>query len=417
MLLGCTRWLPGNQEGPRKLKIAQLAPPWIPIPPDQYGGTENVIYHLIEEQVNQGHDVTLLAPGDSKTSAKLVSFFPKSLIASGVPWTMHLKAYYHLHKAVDYIKEHHFDIVHSHLSSSSDMYLFPLTAQLATPHVTTLHSVFPFDREARSNRTGDADSYYMEWAPYLPMVAISESARQHVPYPLNFVGVVHHGLYMQDFQLSRRRLRIGHHFAWLGRFMPEKGAHLAIDAAKRAQVPLVLAGIIDRHSKISMDYFEQVIKPQIGKDQISYIGPVNMRQKNNLFGQARGFLNPIEWEEPFGMVMIEAMAMGCPVISFARGAAPEIIADGETGYLVNTLDEMVSVIPKIDTLDREAIRKYVEEKFSSQVMARNYIEIYKRVIEMQAQHVSELKTLSKPLNSIPYDVWKGSHPLPLSKDI
>jgi glycosyltransferase involved in cell wall biosynthesis len=372
------------------LKIAQIAPPWIAIPPKQYGGTENVIYHLVEEQVAQGHDVTLIAPGDAKTSAKLVSFYPKSLLDSGVPWTMHLKAYYHLQKAVDYIKEHRFDIVHTHLSSSSDMYLFPLTAHLATPHVSTLHSVFPFDRDARSNRTGDADSFYIEWAPFMPMVAISESARQNVPHPLNFVGVVHHGLYIQDFKPVKRR--IGENFVWLGRFMPEKGAHLAIEAAKQAQVPLVLAGVIDRHSKLSMDYFEQVIKPQIGKDQITYIGPVNMRQKNALFGRARGFLNPIEWEEPFGMVMIESMAMGCPVISFARGAAPEIIADGETGFLVNTVDEMVTAIANIDTIDRDAVRTYVEQNFSSQVMATNYVEIYKKVIHIQKQKVNVLDT-------------------------
>lgn len=382
------------------LKIAQIAPPWIPIPPKQYGGTENVVYHLVEAQVAQGHDVTLLAPGDSKTSAKLVSFYPTSLLESGVPWSMHLKAFYHFQKAIDYIKEQKFDIVHSHLSSSSDMYLFPLTAHLATPHVTTLHSIFPFDRDARNNRTGDADNYYMEWAPFLPMVAISESARLNVPYPLNFVGVVHHGIYMQDFQLAKRRK--SESFVWLGRFMPEKGAHLAIEAAKRAQVPLVLAGIIDRHSKISMDYFEQVIKPQIGKDQITYIGPVNMRQKNNLFGRSRGFLNPIEWEEPFGMVMIEAMAMGCPVISFARGAAPEIITDGETGFLVNTVDEMVSTIAKVDMIGRETVRKFVEENFSSQTMARNYVEIYKKVIQLQKQKNRTLDTsTSKRLVEVP----------------
>ena len=372
------------------MRIAQIAPPWIAIPPKHYGGSENVIYHLVEEQVAQGHDVTLIAPGDAKTSAKLVSFYPKSLLESGVPWTMHLKAFYHLQKAVDYIKEQRFDIVHTHLSSSSDMYLFPLTAHLGTPHVTTLHSIFPFDRDARSNRTGDADSFYMEWAPFLPMVAISESARQNVPYPLNFVGVVHHGLYIQDFKPVKRRM--GENFVWLGRFVPEKGAHLAIEAAKQAQVPLVLAGVIDRHSKISMDYFEQVIKPQIGKDQITYIGPVNMRQKNTLFGRARGFLNPIEWEEPFGMVMIESMAMGCPVISFARGAASEIIADGETGFLVDTVDEMVSAIAKIDKIDRKAVRTYVEQNFSSQAMAKNYIEIYKKVIQLQKQKVTVLDT-------------------------
>jgi glycosyltransferase involved in cell wall biosynthesis len=361
------------------LRIAQIAPPWIPIPPKHYGGTENVIYHLVEEQVAQGHDVTLIAPGDSKTSAKLISFYPKSLLESGVPWSMHLKAFYHLQKAVDYIKEQRFDLVHTHLSSSSDMYLFPLTAHLGTPHVTTLHSVFPFDRDARSDRTGDADSLYMEWAPFLPVVAISESARRNVPYPLNFVGVVHHGLYIQDFKPVKRRM--GEYFVWLGRFMPEKGAHLAIEAAKQAHVPLVLAGVIDRHSKISMEYFEQMIKPQIGKDQITYIGPVNMRQKNNLFGRARGFLNPIEWEEPFGMVMIESMAMGCPVISFARGATSEIIADDETGFLVDNVDEMASAIAKIDKIDRGMVRKYVEQNFSSQTMAKNYIEIYNKIIQ------------------------------------
>ncbi len=375
------------------VRIAQIAPPWIPIPPKHYGGTENVIYHLVEEQVAQSHDVTLFAPDDSKTSAKLVSFFHRSLVKESVPWTMHLKAYYHLHKAVDYIKEHGFDIVHTHLSSSADMYVFPLIAQLTTPHVTTLHSVFPFDRDARSGYIGDADRYYMDWAPFLPMVAISESARQSVPHPLNFVGVVHHGLYLQDFQPSKRR--IGDYFAWLGRFVPEKGAHLAIETAKRAHVPLILAGIIDRYSKESMVYFEKMIKPLVGTEQIEYIGPVNMRQKINLFSRARGLLNPIEWEEPFGMVMIEAMALGCPVISFTRGAAPEIISNGETGYLVNSLDEMVSAISKIDEIDRKTVRKYVEEKFSSQVMAKNYIRIYKKVIGMQKQNDRELETLSE----------------------
>ncbi|HTK11731.1 MAG TPA: glycosyltransferase, partial [Ktedonobacteraceae bacterium] len=154
------------------MKIVHIAPPWLALPPQNYGGTEIVLYHLIEEQVAQGHDVTLVAPGDARTSAQLISFFPRSLIASGVPWTGHLKAYYHLTKAVDYIKQHDFDIVHVHLSSSADMYLFPLMAQLATPHVMTLHSRFPFDRV--QTWTGDADEYYMEWAATMPIVAISE---------------------------------------------------------------------------------------------------------------------------------------------------------------------------------------------------------------------------------------------------
>src|SRR6266487_5030226 len=357
------------------MKIAHIAPPWIAIPPKNYGGTENVIYNLVEEQVAQGHDVTLFAPGDAKTSSKHVSFFPASLLASGVQMQAHLKAYYHLHKAVEYIKEHDFDIVHTHLSSTTDMYIFPLTAPLTTPHVTTLHSNFPFDK-APGGWTGDADEYYMQWAPFVPMVAISKSAQAQAPKALQFVGVVYNGIAMKDYRPSVKSQ--GAYFAWLGRFAPEKGAHLAIEAAKRAGVPIILAGNVQRHQE-SMRYFREVIEPQIDNDQVRYVGPVNMRQKVKLLSRARGFLNPIEWEEPFGMVMIEAMALGCPVISFARGAAPEIVVNGETGFLVHDLDEMVASIPRIDEIDRNVTRMHIEEHFSAQVMARQYIEIYEKL--------------------------------------
>jgi glycosyltransferase involved in cell wall biosynthesis len=169
-----------------------------------YGGTEIVIYNLVEEQVAQGHDVTLFAPGDAKTSAKHVSFFPKSLLATGESWQSHLKAYYHLHCAVEYIKEHDFDVVHSHLSSAADLYLFPLTASLAIPHVTTLHSTFPFDHTSSSG-LGPADECYMRWLSPVPMIAISKSAQVEAPKDLNFVGVVHHGLPLKDFRLTKKR--------------------------------------------------------------------------------------------------------------------------------------------------------------------------------------------------------------------
>jgi glycosyltransferase involved in cell wall biosynthesis len=359
------------------MKIAQIAPPWLALPPKTYGGTESVVFTLIEEQVAQGHEVTVFAPGDAKTSAHLVSFFPTSLVAEGVSWTMHLKAFYHLQKAVEQVRAHDFDIVHTHLSSPADMYLFPLTAALATPHVTTLHSHFPFD-QGRPNRPGDADSYYMDWAPLVPMIAISESARRQEKMPLNFVGVVYNGLEMSQYRpIGKKR---GDFFAWLGRFVPEKGAHLAIEAAKRADVPIILAGTIDRYLQESRRYFHDAIEPQIDNEKIKYIGPVNLKQKLSLLSRARGFLNPIEWEEPFGMVMIEAMALGCPVISFARGAAPEIVVHGSTGFLVQHLDEMVQAIPKIDEIDRETARLHVERNFSAGVMAENYLHIYEQVI-------------------------------------
>lgn len=390
------------------MKIAQIAPPWLTIPPKNYGGTEAVIYNLVEEQVLRGHDVTLFAPGDAKTSAKLISFFPQSLLEEGVPWLGHLKAYYHLHKAVEYIRQHEFDIVHTHLSSSADMYLFPLLASLSTPRVTTLHSRFPFDRV--QSWTGKADELYMEWAASQPMVAISESARAEVQYDLNFVGVVHHGLPMQQYLPTTKKR--GDFFVWLGRFVAEKGTHLAIEAAKRAGVKIVLAGTIDRHQHDSVNYFNDQIKPLIDNIQVRYIGPVNMREKISLLSRAIGFLNPIMWEEPFGMVMIEAMAQGCPVISFARGAAPEIIVHRKTGFLVNNVNEMVRFIPRIAEIDREATRLHVERNFSAGVMAEKYTRIYNRVIkttkEVPTRPFSDamLTKPIKPIEAVPPAVKK-----------
>lgn len=357
------------------MKIAHIAPPWIAIPPKNYGGTENVIYTLVEEQIAQGHDVTLFAAGDAKTSARLISFFPRSLIGIGTPWQANLKAYYHTYKAIEYIKGHQFDIVHTHLSSSGDMYTFPLTAQLTTPMVTTLHSRFPFDRE--QSWCGDADNYYMEWMRDVPFVAISETARAEVKMPLQFAGVVSHGLQMSYFQPSTEQPE--NYLVWLGRFVPEKGAHLAIQVAQATGLPLIMAGTIDRHVPASIEYFEHTIKPLIDGEQIKYIGPVGMREKVDLLSRARVFLNPIEWEEPFGMVMIEAMAVGCPVISFARGAAPSIVANGKSGYLVEDIKEMISALERIDLLDRKLVRAHVQENFSAQSMVEKYVRIYQRV--------------------------------------
>ena len=360
------------------MKIAHIASPWFAVPPKTYGGTENVIDTLIEEQVEQGHEVTLYAPADARTSAKLVSFFPRSLIEASVPWEAHLKAYYHLHNAVASIKQHTFDIVHVHLSSPSDMYLFPLMADLETPHVMTLHSRFPFDN-LPNGWAGDVDPLYIqEWGSAMPMVAISNHARDEVPYPLNFVGVVYHGLSMEEYRPAKRKR--DDFFVWLGRCVPDKGTHLAIQAAQDAGVPIILAGTVDRGNPESIRYFQDMIKPLIDKKNVRYIGPVNTKEKIRLLSRARGFLNPIEWEEPFGMVMIEAMALGCPVISFARGAAPEIIASGKTGFLVQDVAEMTRCIPHIDEIDRDGVRQYVVEHFSARVMAENYLKVYRQVI-------------------------------------
>src|SRR5207244_3732140 len=191
------------------------------------------------------------------------------------------------------------------------------------------------------------------------MVVICNSAHVQEKHPLNFVAVLHNGIVMSQYRPPGKKR--GDYFAWLGRFVPEKGPHLAIEAARQANVPLILAGTMDRYLKASISYFQEQIKPQVNDEQIMYIGPVNMKQKVRLLSRARAFLNPIEWEEPFGMVMIEAMALGCPVISFDRGAASEIVIQGETGFLVQNVAEMVQHIPRIDEINRDALHTYVEQ--------------------------------------------------------
>jgi glycosyltransferase involved in cell wall biosynthesis len=324
--------------------------------------------------VAQGHDVTLFAPGDARTHAKLASFFPQSLIASGVPWSAHAKAYYHLHKALEYANE--FDIIHTHLSSSSDIYLFPLMAALKTPHVTTIHSAFPFDRVG--NWAGDADSYFLEWMRLAPVVVVSEKARLNLPYDLNCAGVVHLGIPMERYPFFAGRRE--NFFVWLGRFVPEKGPHLAIQAAQRAGVPLILAGIVDQRLPDAVAYFQREIEPHIDGENVRYIGPANFEQKVALLSKARGFLNPIAWEEPGATTIIEAMALGCTVISFARGALPELVKHQKNGFLVQTLDEMVACMRNIDNLDRRAIRDYAEEHFSVRRMTERYLGIYRSLI-------------------------------------
>ncbi len=360
------------------MKIAQIAPPWISIPPKNYGGTEFIIAFIVEELVALGHDVTLFAPGDSCTPAKLVSFYPQSLISEGVPWQATLKAYYHLHKSLERANE--FDVVHTHLSSTADMFLFPLMAPLATPHLTTLHSNFPFDRV--SEWIGDADKYFLEWITPAPIVTVSERARANLPYDLNVAGVVHLGVPMQHYRFVDAKPE--QFFTWLGRFAPAKGAHLAIAAAKRADVPLVLAGIVEHSNKETTEYFNNEIKPHIDGVRVKYIGPVSMEQKVALLSSARGFLNPITWEEPGATVVLEAMALGCPVISFARGVVPELIIHERTGFLANNLDEMVQYIGRIGEIDRRTTHLHVDRNFSACVMAEKYVKIYAALQSKQA---------------------------------
>lgn len=370
------------------MNIAHIAPPWIAVPPHTYGGTEFAIANLIEEQIAQGHEVTLFSPADSRTSARLVSFFATSLIAAGVPWHAHLKAFYHYSKAFEYAREQPFDLLHLHLSSSSDLYVCALAAlvPIETPMIITLHSQFPFDRVpswgGKADWVGDADRYYLDWLAKTPLVTLSKSARAQVPFPLNVIGAIHYGLPLATFRPTTSRP--DSYLAWIGRIVDLKGPHHAIAVAKALDIPLILAGRADPHKPETTQYFEEQIKPHLDGKRVRYIGPVNLEQKLDLLSRARGFLNPIEWEEPFGMVMIEAMAVGCPVISFARGAAPELIAHGTSGFLVQNVEEMARLVPQLYSLDRRVVRAHVEKHFSIQLMAERYTEVYRRVISGQA---------------------------------
>lgn len=373
------------------MKIAHIAPAWITIPPKNYGGTENVIHNLIEEQVTQGHDVTLLAPEDAQTSARHVSFFARSLMECDVPWQSHLKAFYHLYKSIKYLQGHakDFDIIHTHLSSPSDMYTFPLLESLDLPYVTTLHSQFPFDH-IETDWRGDADDYYMEWLTQTPMVAISESARsqEQAKFPLNFVAVVHHGLNLQDFPRPVKQAE--DFFVWLGRLTPDKGAHLAIEACRKAGARLMLAGIVDDYIPEAQHYFHETIEPQIDGEQIRYIGPVDKEERDKLLRGAQALLNPLQWEEPFGMVMLEAMATGCPVISFSRGAAPEIISSERVGFLVQNVEEMVECMPRVSKICRDEVREHVERHFSARLMAHKYLQVYQNVRDKDARTLPKI---------------------------
>jgi glycosyltransferase involved in cell wall biosynthesis len=218
----------------------------------------------------------------------------------------------------------------------------------------------------------------MEWAATMPIVAISEHARSNAAPGLNIVDVVHHGLPGEHFCHPLRSAE--EFFVWLGRFVPEKGPHLAIEAARKAGIPLILAGTVDQHIQESVRYFAQEIEPHIDGQQIKYIGPVDMAQKIDLLSRARGLLNPIQWEEPFGMVMIEAMAAGCPIITFPRGAAPEIVSHQTNGFLVNAVDEMVHFIARIGELDRGIVQAHAARHFSVQAMAAKYVGLYQTLI-------------------------------------
>lgn len=347
-----------------KLKIAQVGPLWENIPPPLYGGTERILYSLTEGLVHAGHDVTLYACGTSKTSAKLVSVYPRPLFRDNIPWWNVMYPLLNITKAFRHAEE--YDIIHMHLNQGSDFMALPLSEAIKNKVVFTLH--FPYE----FNTTWPGCTEVFQKYKDRNFTSISNSQRKGGEN-LNWRATVYNGV---DTKLYRLHPQPKDYFLWLGKFNPDKGAHEAIMAAKAAGIKLLVAGAIDTLEKDDYMYYTEQVKPLVDDKQIVYVGEVNDEKKNTLYGEARGFLNPIQWNEPFGLVMAESMATGTPVISYRNGAAPEVIKDGVTGFIVDTREQMVEAIKKIDTIDRAACRTRIEHHFSIEAMVQGYLKVY-----------------------------------------
>lgn len=349
------------------MKIAQVVPIWESVPPQKYGGTQRVASQLTEGLVKNGHEVTLFASGDSKTSADLVATFPKALYREGVSWENHLYSAIHYYDA--FAKSDQYDLIHCHIDRHTEYFALMLASYSKKPVVFTLHFHLP-DTPDRADRR-----IFLEKFKALNYISISDS--QRLPMPgLNFVGTAYNGIDTSEIVFHDQP---GDKLIWLGRMSQTKGAAQAIAIAKKAQMPLVMAGKLDTLNSADVEYFEKEVKPEIDNQLITYIGEVDGAGRDQLFAQALVLLNPIQWAEPFGLVPAEAMAAGVPVIANNQGAMPEIIKDGVTGFLVESIDEAVSTIPKVSKIDRRVCREHIETNFSAAKMVGRYEEIYQEV--------------------------------------
>ncbi len=337
------------------MKIAQVAPLALRVPPEGYGGTERVVSYLTEELVRQGHDVTLFAGADAVTAARLVA--PHA----GAAWPVkpaNRWAYELLQRERVFEQAHAFDVLHFHLWFTH----FPMARRAPTPHLSTLHWLLNYP---------ELKPLYEEYRE-APVVSVSEAQRGPAPM-LNWLGTVYHGLSKDRYTL---RDEPGGYLAYLGRLAPAKGVEEAIEIARRAGMPLKMAGAI-LHTERS--YFEAAIKPRLADPGVEYVGEINDRGKQALLGGARALLFPTRLRESFGLVMIEAMACGTPVIGFRRGAVPEVVQDGVTGFVVDDLEEAVQAVERLGRLSRAVCRQVFEDRFTAQRMAEDYVALYRRL--------------------------------------
>src|SRR5882724_6371089 len=342
------------------MRIAQVAPLTEAVPPKLYGGTERVVHWLTEELVDLGNDVTLFASGDSQTSAKLDATWPKALRLDGSvrdPNALHMVMLERVRQKCD---EEEFDFLHFHL----DYYPFSLFHRQPTPFLTTLHGRL------------DLPEHQSVFATFssVPLISISDAQRRPVPNA-GWIRTIHHGL--PERLLTPQSVRPAY-FAFLGRISPEKAVDRAIWIAKRCGVPLKIAAKVDA---VDRDYFEFEIRKLLTPPDVEYIGEISDGEKSSFLSGAIALLAPIAWPEPFGLVLIEAMACGTPVIAFNRGSVPEIVEDGLTGFVVEGEEEAVAATDRLSRLSRGAIRRRFEERFTARRMAREYLNVYRSLIE------------------------------------
>lgn len=346
------------------MRIAQVAPLYESVPPTLYGGTERIVSWLTEELVRLGHDVTLFASGDSMTTARLVPCCPKSLRQNSgcVDQLAH-----HINMLETVFSEReNFDLIHFHI----DYLHFPLSRRAQLPNVTTLHGRLDLPDLAPLYRT------YSD----MPVVSISDAQRRPLSWA-NWQATVHHGLREDSLEFYQGP---GKYLAFLGRTSPEKGLDHAIEIAKRVGMPLKIAAKVDRADE---QYFEAVIKPLLDHPLIEFIGEIGYSEKNAFLGNASALLFPINWPEPFGIVTIEAMACGTPVIAYPRGSVPEIIDDGVTGIIARDVRTGAKAVERIDKLDRAKCRQRFEERFTLARMTQQYLAVYDRLLRADPQAV------------------------------
>ncbi|MCX7383442.1 MAG: glycosyltransferase family 4 protein [Alphaproteobacteria bacterium] len=339
------------------MRIAQIAPLFESVPPLRYGGTERVVHWLTEELVDMGHDVTLFATGDSRTSAKLVPMraqgerFARNFEYNNAPYARMIEL---VRRQAD-----QFDVLHFHI----DFHPFSVFTRQSTPFLTTLHG--------RLDQGWIPQIY--DLFPDVPLVSISDRQRAPMPH-LNYAATILHGM---PRDLLRPVADGQDYFAFLGRISPEKGIEAAIRIASAAGVKLVVAAKVGEEDA---PYFAEVIAPLLEGDAIEFIGEIDDSQKPAFLSGAKALLFPIDWPEPFGLVMIEAMACGCPVIAFRKGSVSEVIEDGCTGFIVETVDEAVAACGRLADLDRAAVRARFEGRWTAERMATDYLALYERLI-------------------------------------